>query len=291
MFSLKWVVKQPNRLRLCLALWLILIFGMSQPISGQMHTWFPEKSTFPVLRYDLFEAQMYSGIFYLHTNKTDTLSSYVPVNFGFDKTVIAWRVSDWTLAAGLGAASYTQFEIERYDKNTLRGGLLNIDYKASGYLYAGKERNRIRVQVFHRSSHLGDDYMLWKKHFELNDKSLSYEQIDLIWLHQLGQTDFYGGLGYAFSPFIFRERWLVQVGVQTLQQLNEQLFFDGGFDLKIQQENAWHPEVHFGAGIAFRRDAENHAWLGLDGYYGYLPYSTLDYGKVFWLGAAAKIYL
>ncbi len=43
------------------------------------------------------------------------------------------------MGLSLEAASYTQFEIIRYDANTFRGGLLNTDLKASGFLSVNKK--------------------------------------------------------------------------------------------------------------------------------------------------------
>lgn len=256
--------------------------------SGSLE-WFPDSPLFPLLEYDLLECQAYSGIFVLEAEQKTEPSSYIPVNLGLLKPLFQWGRKEWKMGAALGAASYTQFEIERYDERTLRGGLLNSDFKASGFLYAQKGRSHFRFQVFHISSHLGDDYMIRNQDFSRNDKSVSYEQIDLIYLHQLENLGLYLGLGEVFSPHAFRKRFMIEGGFQGSLALGAQHQLVYGSDLKIYAENDYEPDIHAGLGILFKANSKAHLRINLDGFYGELPYSTLDYGKVFWGGLSCRI--
>ena len=121
------------------------------------------------------EVQPYAGLLFLKPKETDFEGIYIPVNLGFRKSFFQWKKGSMNFDLALGAASYTQFEIIRIDENTLRGGLLNTDFKASGFLFVSKDQHKFRIQLFHISSHLGDDYMLRNQDFDLNDKTVNYE--------------------------------------------------------------------------------------------------------------------
>ena len=114
--------------------------------------WFARKCIFPMLEYDLLEVQPYAGIFVLQAKNVDYEGAYIPVNLGFRKSFIQWEMLSMRFDLALGAASYTQFEIIRFDSNTLRGGLINTDFKASGFLFATKGNHSFRIQLFHISS-------------------------------------------------------------------------------------------------------------------------------------------
>ncbi len=268
---------------------LIIFFTNSAYSQINKVSWFPDHIIFPQLGYDLLETQIYSGIFYLAGEDESFDGAYIPVNLGFTKPLINWKWAGINLGLALGVASYTQFEIERYNANTLRGGLLNNDYKAAGFLFAGTAKHKIRVQLFHMSSHLGDDYMLRNAYFEYNDKTKSYEQVDLIYYFDNKYFDLYAGIGEVISPNAFRKRFMIQGGVQEKWSINPHCAISSGLDIKLYEENGFHPDLHGGFGIVFMNDNRKHITFSADGYYGALPYSTLDYGQVWWVGISTVI--
>ncbi len=252
--------------------------------------WFPDKCIFPLLEFDLLEVQPYAGIFYMHSNKINNNAAYIPVNLGFRKAILGWYWGLTKFDLALGAASYTQFEIMRFDQNTLRGGLLNTDFKASGYLNISKNKQRFRLQAFHISSHLGDDYILRNQDYEPNDKSVNYEQIDFIYLYKLKKTDLYLGFGYVVTPNAFRKRIMLEFGMQSNISLNPKLDLSMGSDFKLYEENNYSPDIHAGIGITMKKNASPQLSFLLDLFSGHLPYSTLDLGYIFWIGPSCRLY-
>lgn len=280
-----------------IALTIITIFILSPSLTTHSYAqskkfqWFLNSPIFPTLQFDLLEAQTYSGIFYLNAEKENFSSAYIPVNLGLTKQFMQWRWSDFDLGLALGVASYSQFQVERFDANTLRGGLLNIDYKASGLIYAQRGKHKFRLQIFHVSSHLGDDYMIRNEYFERNDKSVSYEQIDLTYYYQLKDLGLYIGAGEVISPNAFRKRFMFQGGLQGQIPIKGNMGISFGADMKVYAENAFEPDIHGGLGIIFSRNHIKQLSICFDAYVGCLPYSTLDYGKVFWLGISSALWL
>lgn len=251
-------------------------------------TWFPDTTLFPSLHYDLLENHFYTGSFILSSQSVDYSGAYIPVNIGIQKAFMQWKISNTKFQFSLGAASFTQFEIIRFDANTLRGGLLNNDYKASGIISASNEQHKFKLQLFHISSHLGDDYMLRNEYFELNDKTVNYEQIDVIYFHELNKISPYGGFGYVVSPNTFRKRFMMQFGLQGVSPLTKNLSLAFGSDIKLYEEHNYKPNIHTSFGFNVNK-GKPHLNFSIDTYYGKIPYSTLKMGNVFWYGLSTII--
>lgn len=275
--------------------WLILITFLfySSIVSGQDKSvrWFPRHCLFPLLEYDLLEVQPYAGMHYLNTEQVEFEGIYFPVNIGFRKSALQWNMLDMQFDLAMGAAAYTQFEVIRFDENTLRGGLLNTDFKASGFLFAAKNQHVFRLQLFHISSHLGDDYLLRNGVFEGNDKSVNYEQIDVTYAFRKDHFDIYGGLGMVITGNAYRDRFMTQMGFQANIPWKNNLDFSFGSDLKLYEENDFKPDVHTALGISIKKEYEHQVNFSIDSYVGSLPYSTLDFGNVFWIGLSTRVYL
>jgi hypothetical protein len=250
--------------------------------------WFSDRN-FPDLTYDLLECQVYSGTHFLKAEKQDYKGIYVPVNIGVKKNIFQLNFLENNISFSIGAASFTQFEIIKYDENNLRGGLLNNDYKAAGFLTYANQKYKLRLQLFHISSHLGDDYMIRNEHFVRNDKKVNYEQADLIYLKELSYAEIYGGVGFVITPNAFRKRFMVQVGIQSKTQTQKRISIVSGCDIKIYNENNFIPDIHASGGIGLMQNNQLQATFLLDGYFGHMPYSTLKFGKVMWLGLSTVI--
>jgi hypothetical protein len=276
----------------CLLPLFVLLFNI-QLAFGQSDSlqWFPKKGVFPFLEYDLLEVKPYVGVFILNADSVDSDGAYIPVNIGFRKSFMQWEMLSMTFDLALGLASYTQFEIVRVEDNKLRGGLMNTDFKVSGFFSAAKGKHSFRLQLFHISSHLGDDYILRNQDFELNDKSVNYEQLDITYLYGFENAAIYLGMGAVVSPNTFRKRFMAEIGYQANLPLSPKLDIILGADIKLYDENEFIPDIHSGVGISINKQAQPQLSFLLDAYYGSLPYSTLDFGQVYWFGLSAGLYL
>ena len=270
-----------------------LIFFSIQHAFAQSDSlqWFPKKGLFPFLEYDLLEVKPYVGVFILNGDSIDNDGAYIPVNIGFRKSFMHWGMMSMKFDLALGLASYTQFEIVQVEDDKLRGGLMNTDFKVSGFLSAAKGKHKFRLQVFHISSHLGDDYILRNQDYDLNDKSVNYEQLDITYLYSLRNSALYVGLGWVISPNTFRERFMTEIGYQGSFPVAPKLDITLGTDIKLYDENDFIPDIHSGTGITLKQRGQHQLSFLLDAYYGSLPYSTLDFGQVFWIGVSASLYL
>ena len=270
-----------------LLMFIEISIGMSQTKKLE---WFPESSAFPVLQNDVLECITYSGIFYFQAEEQNYTGAYIPVNLGVIKPIVKTQISDLAIDFSIGAASFTQFEIIRYDQNTLRGGLLNNDYKATGFLSVKQNSHIFRLQLFHISSHLGDDYMIRNEYFERNDKSVNYEQLDITYLKKIKTFDVYSGIGMVITPHAYRKRFMAQVGFQGNKNLSDKIILRFASDIKFYHEHNFLPNAHTTVGLVLKSNKKMHATLNIDHYWGHIPYSTLKFGKVWWVGPSTSIY-
>ena len=252
--------------------------------------WFAQKGVFPFLQYDLLEVQPFTGVMYLEAQDVDFKGAYIPVNIGFKKSFIQWTMWSVRFDLAMGAASFTQFDMVVQNEN-LKGGLLNTDFKASAYLNGAKGAHKFRIQVFHLSSHLGDDYMVRNGDLTPNDKTVNYEQLDLTYLYGFRRLDIYGGLGMVITKNAFRDRFMAEMGFQANVPLKHNWDFVYGLDMKLYDQNEFIPDIHYGLGFTFSQRNEHQINISLDGFYGHMPYSTLKYGLIMWYGVSSKLYL
>lgn len=195
--------------------------------------------------------------------------------------------SRWEMA--FEVAAFTQFEISRIDNNTYRGSLLNNDYKIGLALSREKKDLLIRSRIYHKSSHLGDDYLVSMDSLILNDKSENYEQfdLDLMWKKERGY--FYIGMGEIITINTSRKRFSTHTGFYRVWgKPGKRINAFSAFDMKALAEHSYSPDIKVGTGFEFR--PFRHALrIWIEYYSGEIPYSIIRYGKIQWLGLAGML--
>jgi hypothetical protein len=245
---------------------------------------------FEPLLFDPTESLSGAGIFNLWENNEDATGIYVPVNIALHHSLIRYKadsITGWEF--GLQAAAFTQFEIKQVDDGAYLGGMVNVDYRAVGFISYRKKRTALRLRLFHISSHLADDYIIRNNITSPTPNTLNYEQLDLTGSFAWGSLRPYAGFGYIFTPNSIRERWSFQAGVQYQQANREEKFarLMAGFDIKFFEENEYTPGFRAGAGVQLGQPHKTHVGLLLDFYHGHLPYSTMEYRRVTWFGISS----
>jgi hypothetical protein len=249
---------------------------------------FPQTRIFPVVFIDPLECQLSGSSTFLFRKDND-LSLYNQVNFGLIKPVIARHTEKISWEINFGAGTFTQFDLLKKASGSFLAGLLNNDYKISADFSLQIDNNIFRIRTFHLSSHLGDDYMLRHNDTIPNDKSNNYEQVDLTYLHAKANDYWYLGAGEIYTVYSFRKRFsLFCGGLWTFGKL-ERINFFGTFNLKFLQENSFAPDFRDAYGINLMRNHERYMRIWVEFYSGHLPYSTLKYGRISWMGAGMSI--
>jgi hypothetical protein len=238
---------------------------------------------FDPLFFDPTEALSGAGIFNLWENNESASGIYTPVNLAIHQSLIRYEVDSaqgWEF--GLQAAAYTQFEIKPVENGVYLGGMVNVDYRAVGFLGYRKNRISLRFRLFHISSHLADDYIIRNGITTPTPNTLNYEQVDLTAAYDFSGLKPYAGLGYIFTPNSIRARMSFEAGAQYRQPNREDMFtrIIAGLDVKFFEENNYTPGYRAGS-------HKTHVAFLIDFYSGHLPYSTLEYRQVTWLGVSS----
>ena len=281
------VFKKDLMTKTCLLFILFLCFdlfarGMQKEDSLQF---IPDRRIFPVIFLDPIECQINGGSYFLNQKEQD-LSLYSVVNLGFNRPVLAKHARKFSWEINFGAANFSQFELREKSDGTYLAGLLNSDFKLSGDLSIKKNKNNIRLRIFHVSSHLGDDYLARNQDTLQNDKSVNYEQADLTYLRSAGSNFYYCGIGVIFTKYVYRERLSFQGGgLYNFKSSGPNNLFTS-LNINVLAENDFVPDVRTAFGLSFNRRSDPLFRIWLEYYNGQLPYSTLDYGRVNWLGLA-----
>ncbi len=248
-------------------------------------TFFPRARVFPVIFLDPLECQINGGSYFLSPNNSDP-RLYSLVNLGFSKPIIANHNKYFAWECNFGAATFTQFDLIKTDRSKYLAGLINNDYKISMDYSLQKNNHTFRLRIFHVSSHLGDDYMLRHNDSITNDKSVNYEQADLTYLKAVANNYYYLSMGEIYTKFVFRKRLSFQGGGLFNFSSSKPINLFTSINLKAFAENNFAPDIRTAVGISFNRSTESMVKIWLEYYNGQLPYSTLDFGRVNWLGLA-----
>jgi len=260
------------------------------PVKDSTLIFFPRNRVFPSVFLDPLECQI-SGGSYILTRKGNSESLYSLVNFGFTKPIVVKYGESILWELNFGAATFTQFDLIRKDNGSYLAGLLNNDYKLSGDISIQKNKNIFRFRLFHVSSHLGDDYMLRHNDTLPNDKSDNYEQADLTYLRLMLNGYWYAGIGEVYTKYVFRERLSVNGGGLWDFGKSKPINLFTSINIKFFAKNEFNPDIRTALGVNFNRKSESLVRIWLEYYSGQLPYSTLKYGRVNWLGLAMWINL
>jgi len=272
---------------------LLIINGFIKPTFSETVfrdsslTFMSHNRIFPVIFLDPGECQIHGGSYMLNMKDYD-FSLYSLVNLGFYKPIISKTNDRYSWEINFGAATFTQFEFNVEDGYYL-AGLLNNDYKLSGDFSFKRNKNIFRFRLFHLSSHLGDDYIIRNKITVPNDKSENYEQADLTYLRLSNENYWYFGFGEIYTKYVFRERFSIFGGgyYSIIERKKIDLF--SSFNIRVSADHNFEPDVRFGTGINIKKENRSILKIWAEYYNGQLPYSTLDYGRVKWIGLAMWI--
>lgn len=277
-----------------LLLSLIIFAGINisaLPLPGQNDStilFLPCSRIYPVMFLDPLECQVIGSSSFLSQGSRN-LSLYSTVNLGFSRPVIAKYGERISWEFNFGAAIFSQFDLIKRDDGSYLAGLMNNDFKLSGDYTIKQKNNLLRFRLFHISSHLGDDYLQRHSDILTNDKSANYEQADITCMRTYRDSYFYAGTGVIYTRYVFRERFSLQGGgVFNFGKIRPVRYF-AGLDLKLLAENGYNPDIKTAFGINISRDYGSLLRIWMEYYSGYLPYSTIDYGRINWFGLALAV--
>ncbi|MBS4058686.1 MAG: DUF1207 domain-containing protein [Bacteroidales bacterium] len=273
-----------------LFVWLLLISVSAK--AGDLDSkalWLPKSNVFPSLLFDTQEARTGGSLYGFRANDRWQNRGFGNFSVGFRRNIIRWH--DQTAKQrelGFELAVNTQFIFEK-PFELFQVNLFSVDFKV-GLHYQWQLNNniRLRARIYHVSSHLGDDfiYRYFITHFLDNPRI--FEVIDLSAAYQLNHLLFYANLGLIPHSAYERKPLIVQAGTQWESAVKGKnwLKWLAGFDVRAEQESAFHPGLHLGAGLRLGMPDAMPFTVMIDYYAGYIPHSLFDRANIQWVGAS-----
>lgn len=222
-------------------------------------------------------------------------------NVGFGETIALYRGNgpfggQWE--TGVQAGVFAIFDLDAASKDLLNAdyfvGLFG-DYRLGGVQAMGR--------VFHRSSHLGDEFLL--RNSSIDRVNLSYEAVDVkLSSHVLdGLVDprfgravrVYAGAGYLFDQDPSNVKpWWTQAGLEiqspwTLWRTVRPVM---AADLQNYQQNRWNADVSVRAGLAFEslEVLDRKLYLLFEYFNGHSPNGQFYRNRIEYVGAGFHLY-
>lgn len=168
----------------------------------------------------------------------------------------------------------SQFDVDEIgDRNNRGGALINTDFMVGGELVQRRDNWQWRLAYTHRSTHLGDEFLIDNQDYLTNRTNLSYEKIDFLALKSISNWDVYAGAAFItrIEPG-YLEKYQFQAG----WQFSGHTFGHGrpviGMDLKSWQAAERPVNVTLRAGFEFNEWLNRPFNIMLEYQEGHAPY-------------------
>jgi hypothetical protein len=213
-------------------------------------------------------------------------NTYMPyqgmVAFGIGAKKLLYKKRNFEI--GFSTAVHGQLGYREENNVNLQGtrvSLLNTDFLLNFY-YTQKIKKhwKIKVETFHRSTHLGDDLVLLNgittNNYWSTDES-SYEELNVLLNRSLllNSINLYTAVGYNYRQDSPREKWTVNFGGQFSGKMIPILKrFVLGFDIRWLENNNWNPAIN--KAIGFKINKKGSIKIMAQHFSGNIPYSRYE---------------
>ncbi len=168
----------------------------------------------------------------------------------------------------------SQFDVSEIDTRNNRGGaLINTDFTVGGELVQSLDHWNWRLSYAHRSTHLGDEFIIDNQNFLTERLNLSYETLKWTAHKAIKDWDLYAGVGFitrAEPSDLDKSMW--QLGWQYQGELWHGLKPVWAVDLHSWGAYDWNINVNMRAGFEISQFSEKPFQLLFEYQDGHSPY-------------------
>jgi hypothetical protein len=238
-----------------------------------------DSALFPPLLADPREPAFYATYLW---DRSPRLGSKL-ATVGLGQTIGLLRAGTWEVAIAAGV--FSQFNME-----TASNDLINADYRVGLPLTYRHGAFATRFQLYHQSSHLGDEYLL---HTGARRANLTFESAELLMAHAGDSWRVYGGGEYVFgrSPPDLKpgavRAGLEYRGRSAVLRLGRVASgrLVAGLDVAAAQVRAWQPGWSVVAGVEMTTPGSAWRWTVLiKAYTGPTPYGQFYHDRLSSIG-------
>lgn len=187
----------------------------------------------------------------------------------------------------------SQFDVSELQTRNNRGGaLINTDFMVGGELVKAYDQGYLRLKYTHRSTHLGDEFLIDHPSFLQNRVNLSYETLDLLAYRDLNHWGAYLGssLVVRSEPGSLEKTFQVQAGSQYRGRRSGWYTPLFGIDVKSWEASDWQANVSVKAGIEISGYLDRPLQLMFEYYDGKSPYGQFLKEDLEFIGLSVNHY-
>ncbi len=274
---------------------LLVLMNVSVTAQNSNHEFFPKNKLLKDIYLDPFSPKISGGLYMMWENgekKDLTLGAFA---IGIHKPIFR-NVKNGTKAFEIGfeLSSFTQFEFYYNKVGTHKRQHLNTDFIIAMPLVWKLNDFYLRAKFFHRSTHLGDDYIFRNCLTEPDAKPITYEQADVSLFYECKQAIYYAGIGVVTRSNVERKKLNAYLGFNNFHFMGKRgkWKLTYGIHSKFEAETNFKPGVNSGIGIEFGGKEKNYPLQIMIEYYnGFMPYSAFEQKDVRLLGTSIRLKL
>lgn len=240
----------------------------------------------PVLLADLDEPRLFSSIGQLDFLENEFNAILLGVGTRFKMKTFDFSHSKQSYDFNFITLIQSQFDVDELDTRNNRGGaLINTDFMLGGEMTKQSSFGHLRLRYTHKSTHLGDEFLIDNPEFLKQRLNLSYETIDFLAFKQMNNWG-----GYLGASAIVRsepgnlDKFKLQTGLQFKGTKGQWFAPVFGIDLKSWQASNWHLNASLKAGFEYSGFLNQPIQLMLEYYDGKSPYGQFYTEDLSFLG-------
>lgn len=231
-------------------------------------------STMPVLLADLEEPRVYSSFGQL--DFLDKQISSILLGVGTRLKLKSFEFNDSKKAIDFNFVTLikSQFDVDELDTRNNRGGaLINTDFMLGGELVKPYDFGYLRLRYTHKSTHLGDEFLIDNPEYLKERLNLSYETVGIMAYRKMNHWGgYFGGSAIVRSEPGDLDNFQLQSGLQYKGDKGQWFAPVFGIDLKSWQASNWHLNTSIKAGLEYSGFLDKPLQFMLEYYDGKSPY-------------------
>lgn len=241
-------------------------------------TWLPKENLFETVIWDPLSGQTGGSLNAFWDEGAFAEKVYATFIFGMQRSFYKREYASglkWDI--GLDFGIFTQFEFKKNRKN-----LLNTDFRMGIPITLMKDSWALRLNLFHLSSHFGDDYIFRNDIEDYTPASLTYEQVDLSFYHYRGTSRYYAGIGIVLRSNADRKLLSFHAGFDGRKVINQAktISLIWGAHLNLDEQTDYKIGIKPGIGFQFGREDQKPLKLILEFYTGPALYGAYEFKSI-----------
>ena len=248
--------------------------------------------SFPVLIADLEEPRIFSSFGKLDFLDKEISSILLGVGTRLKLKSFEFDNSENPIDFNFITLIKSQFDVDEIDTRNNRGGaLINTGFMLGGELIKPYDNGYLRLRYTHKSTHLGDEFLIDNPEYLKERLNLSYETIDLLVLrNENNWGGYFGASAIVRSEPGDLENFQLQTGVQYKGVAGRWLTPLFGLDFKSWQATNWHLNTSLKAGFEYSDFLDRPLQFMLEYYDGKSPYGQFYTEELSFFGFSVNHY-